>query len=52
MKNYTAQIKVMRQLLDNIEFHINYNHPTEASAMLDDLVDKLNTVKIEVESGE
>lgn len=52
MKNYTAQIKVMRQLLDNIEFHINYNHPTEASAMLDDLLAKVDTVKTEVESDE
>lgn len=52
MKNYTAQIKAMRQLLDNIEFHINYNHPTEATTMLDDLMDRVNTVKTEVESDE
>lgn len=52
MKNYTAQIKVMRQLLDNIEFHINYNHPTEATTLLEQLIAKANTIQSEVESGE
>lgn len=52
MKNYKTQLEAMRQMLNNIEFHLNYNHPTEAAPMLDDLMDRANTLKTEVESDE
>lgn len=52
MKNYKTQLDAMRRLLDSIEFHTNYNHPTEALAMVDDLSNKVIALHNEVESDE
>jgi hypothetical protein len=52
MKNYKTKLDAMRRLLDNIEFHTNYNHPTEAAEMLKQLMDKVNAIQTEVESDE
>jgi len=52
MKNYKTQLDAMRQMLNNIEFHLNYNHPTEALSVLSDLVLKVGVMETEVESDE
>jgi hypothetical protein len=52
MKNYKPQLDDMRQMLNNIEFHINYNHPTEALSILEDLLAKVSAMETEVESDE
>ena len=52
MKNYKPQLDVMRQMLDNIEFHINYNHPTEALSILSNLLVKASAMEAEVKADE
>ena len=52
MKNYKPQLDAMRQMLNNIEFHTNYNHPTEALNVLKDLQVKVSAMETEVEADE
>lgn len=52
MKNYKPQLDVMRQMLNNIEFHTDYNHPTEALSVLSALQVKVSDMEIEVEADE
>jgi hypothetical protein len=52
MKNYKSQLDAMRQMINNIEFHTNYNHPTEALNVLIALQDKVSAMEIEVKADE
>lgn len=52
MKNYKPQLDAMRQMLNNIEFHTNYNHPTEALSILSDLSEKVSAMETEVKADE
>ena len=52
MKNYKPQLDAMRQMLNNIEFHTNYNHPTEALNVLSALQVEVSAMETEVEADE
>lgn len=47
--DYQEQLDEMKQLINNIALHINYNHPTEAIRLLNNLALRAQDLKDEIE---
>lgn len=47
--DYQEQLDEMRQLINNVALHINYNHPTEAVRLLNSLALRAQDLKDELD---
>lgn len=47
--DYTAQINELKQLVGNVQLHLNYNHPGEACKMLTTIMLKAQDLKDEID---